>query len=414
VWWIESIGFDAVFPEPVTSLDAVLVDLRTKFLLPAFTNAHTHLDLTHIGPRPYDPTQPQGFAAWVRMVIRERATAPEAIRASVRLGIEKSLAGGVAAVGDIAGIMRTEPVEELRASPLAGVSFVEFFGTGERQGGAIDAMHALARRERVDADGVRLGLQPHALYSAGPEVFAAADDLRETTGVALTTHIAESMEERRLLTGGEGPMRDFLASIGLGWNEPPAISPTAMFASSTRADHWLLAHANDLSDDDIQLLRTLGASVAFCARGHRYFGHADKIGPHRWRDLCGAGVKVSLGTDSIINLSVAHEDRISPLDDARELFRAHRTGDDAHDAALGKELLGMITVVPAKALGMNACASWMVPGPVLGIVAVEVGEVDERSPYVAVLESDSAPELIALSDKRQLDAEGLLWDREDA
>jgi cytosine/adenosine deaminase-related metal-dependent hydrolase len=297
---------------------------------------------------------------------------------------------------------------------MAGVSFVEFFGTGGRQGASIDSMRALVMSDRVDADGVRLGLQPHALYSAGAEVFAAAESLRETAGVALSTHVAESMEERRLLTGGEGAMRDFLASIGLGWNEPPARSPMAMFASHTRADGWLLAHANDLSDDDIQLLCTLGASVAFCARGHRYFGHLAQIGPHRWRELRAAGVRVCLGTDSIINLPRAHGDRISPLDDARELFRAHRTGDDAHDAALGGELLKMITTVPAKALGMNVCASWMVPGPLLGIVAVEVGEVDERSPYVAVLESNSPPELLALSDKRQLDAEDLLWAHEGA
>jgi cytosine/adenosine deaminase-related metal-dependent hydrolase len=393
---------------------AIVVDMPTKVILPAFANAHTHLDLTHIGPRPYDPTQRQGFASWVQMVIRERLHEPDAIRASVRLGLEKSLAGGVAAVGDIAGIMRMEPVEEMRASPVAGVSFVEFFGTGGRQAGAVEAMRALAERGPVSADGVRLGLQPHALYSAGPEVFAASGPMRDSTGVALSTHIAESMEERRLLTGGEGPMRDFLESIGLGWSEPPVLSPTAMFASSTRADRWLLAHANDLSDDDIQLLRTLGASVAFCARGHRYFGHLASIGPHRWRDVRAAGVLVCLSTDSIINLPHAHEDRISPLDDAREVFHVEHSGDERHDAELATTLLDMITVQPARALDMSESLFTLALGAVLGVVAVEVGELGGRSPALAAIESDATAEFLALSDKRQLDAAGLLWARNHA
>ncbi len=389
---------------------AEVVEMPNTVLLPAFANAHTHLDLTHIGPRPYDPAQPQGFASWVQMVIRERATDPEAIRSSVRLGIEKSLAGGVAAVGDIAGIMRTEPVDELRASPLCGVSFVEFFGTGERQAGTIDAMRVLAEAGPIDADGVRLGLQPHALYSAGPEVYRAAGGLREATGIALSTHVAESLEERRLLTAGEGPMRDFLATIGLNWSEPPARSPTAMFASTTSASRWLLAHGNDLSDDDIRLLRTAGASVAYCARGHKYFGHTPKIGKHRWRDLRNAGVPVCLGTDSIINLPRAHEKRISPLDDAREIYHAEQN----RDAALAGSLLEMITTIPAHALGLNRSLFTLSPGEVLGVVAVEVGDLGSRTPAQAIMQSESSPELLALSDKRRLEIEGSLWAREDA
>ena len=188
------------------------------------------------------------------------------------------------------------------------------------------------------------------------------------------------------------------------------MSPTAMFASCTTASRWLLAHGNDLSDKDIQLVRTAGASVAYCARGHRYFGHTPKIGKHRWRDLRAAGVTVCLGTDSIINLPRAHEGRMSPLDDAREVF----SGEQHRDAELATALLEMITTAPARALGMNDSLFTLRPGPVLGLVAVEVGELGDRTPAQAAMDSEAAPELVALSDKRALDAADLLWAHDGA
>lgn len=389
------------------------VDLPTKALVPAFANAHTHLDLTHVGARDYDPADPRGFTAWIDMVRRVRALDPGKIRASVRLGIEKSLAGGVVAVGDIAGAMRTEPVDELRDSPMCGVSFVEFFGLGERQRAAADAMRSLVERYPIIADGVRLGLQPHALYSAGPEVFHAAGEAQRAHGVALCTHLAESIEERRIIVNGDGPMRDFLGTVGIEWSETRAKSPSECFATRAGGGRWLIAHANNLSDEDIELLGAMDIAVAFCARGHAYFGHERTLGAHRWRDLIDATIKVCLATDSMINLPGDSADRISPLDDARLLFRAHRTGDDAGDAALAKQLIEMITVAPGNALGLNPECFGLVPGPNLGVVAVEVGEIGGRSPCIAALESDAPPELIALSDKRAMERDGLLWARND-
>lgn len=378
------------------------VDLPTKALLPAFANAHTHLDLTHVGPREYDPTDPRGFASWIDMVRRERVFDPAAIRASVMLGVEKSLLGGVAAVGDIAGAMRTEPVDALRDSALAGVSFVEFFGLGERQRAAVDSMREIVERGPVVADGVRLGVQPHALYSAGPEVFRAAQKLSVAHGVAMSTHLAESAEEWGLITGGRGALVDFLRSVGVEWNEPTSTSPVNRFGVVGASGPWLIAHANALGSFDAMLLMMLCRAVAYCPRGFGYFRHELSIGPHPWRRLLRAGVRVCIATDSIINLPPAQADRISPLDDARRVFRAERTFEPDADREFASLLIRMITSEGARALTMNSGLFNLRPGPIMGLVAVEVGEgiIQRRLPQVAALESDAPPELLALSDKR--------------
>lgn len=381
--------------------------------LPAFANAHAHLDLTHIGPRGYDPRD--GFASWVGMVLAERARNEAEIRASARLGIERSLAGGVVGVGDIAGIGRVEPLEELRRSPLAGASFVEFFGLADRQEGAVRAMRSALEHDAsaggIDRDGVRFGLQPHALYSAGPRVFEAAAGLAAATGAALSTHLAESIEEREFVAHATGPMRDFLERLG-PWSDECAVAPgeslrpVEAFARVASGGRWLLAHLNDATPADIETLARLGASVAFCARGHRYFGHLPTLGEHRLRDMLRAGVNACLATDSVINLPPAQAGRISPLDDARELV-ARGVFDAGSDRDM-RELLRTITVNPARALGLRPELFSLGPGPVMGIVGVSIGEGDAGT-IASAMRSGAPPVLLALSDKRSIQAAGILF-----
>src|SRR5262245_26752754 len=68
------------------------VSLPRSVLLPGLVNAHAHLDLTHLGPLPYDAGA--GFAGWVDHIRRHRHTEEPAIQDSVRRGIDLALAGG--------------------------------------------------------------------------------------------------------------------------------------------------------------------------------------------------------------------------------------------------------------------------------------------------------------------------------
>jgi hypothetical protein len=114
-------------PAPTRTLDR-----RDCLLIPPLVNAHAHLDLTHIGPIPHDPAD--GFVAWVDHIRANRRTDPADIAAAVELGVRLSVAGGTAAVGDIAGApagrLTDTPARVLAASPMAGVSYLEFFGIG--------------------------------------------------------------------------------------------------------------------------------------------------------------------------------------------------------------------------------------------------------------------------------------------
>lgn len=391
---------------------AKLVSLPEHLVTPAFVNAHTHLDLTHIGPQPRS-----GFAPFVDLIRSRRLVEPGEIRASVLLGARLSRAGGVVAVGDIAGAVRgaasIEPLLALRDSGLSGVSFLEFFAMG----GSVP--RALARADEVSDAAlampkslVRFGLQPHAPYSVAPAGYQHALARAARDHLPIATHLAESIEEREFIAEAKGPQRKLLEALGL-WNDSllsefgQGKTPVSHLASilRNRSTPILLVHLNDLSDADIDLLVDLNTRtpvhVAYCPRSSEFFGAPETFGPHRYRDLLDAGINVCLGTDSIVNLPEADamgaDARISPLDDARLLF--HR---DPCDPRL---LLQMLTVRGAAALALGTESFALGPNTsLLGLCAfpLEAASISAQNPrpdaislWKSVLRSKNRPALLA-------------------
>ncbi|MBL0926035.1 MAG: amidohydrolase family protein [Phycisphaerales bacterium] len=367
-------------------------------LVPALVNAHTHLDLTHIGPQPYDPTL--GFAGWGGIIIRNRAREPQAIAASVRDGLRRSVAGGVLAIGDIAGVGRLEPYRVM-STPWPrgaggdsaddgwwggwGVSYVEFFGVGSAQEGAAAAINQVISSEPRSGPGgrVRLGLSPHAPYSAGLRLYRDAGELAGRLNIPLTTHLAENPEEREFIAAGTGTVRSLLETLGK-WDAAAleeigrGVHPVAHLGGVLAARPWLVAHVNDATDEAIEVLARSGTSIAYCPRCSAYFLHHETFGPHRYREMLSAGINVCLGTDSVVNLPAEEADRLSTLDEIRYLWR--------RDATDPVTLLKMATVNGARALGIDPALFCFDrrgtggSGGVAGIAAVDVRGTDPTRP----------------------------------
>ncbi|MCA9310228.1 MAG: amidohydrolase family protein [Phycisphaerales bacterium] len=361
----------ALGPEPAVARHpgaaaAMCHDLPDEVIIPALVNAHAHLDLTHLGPLPFEPAG--GFVGWVDRIRAGRVTDAAEIEASVAAGVDCSLAGGVIAIGDIAGIGRLEPLATLRRSVMQGVSFLEVFGMGARQEMAIGQL-AAACDEAATEGRVRLGLQPHATYSAGLDVFRAALRLRETADVPVCTHLAETPEERAFVGEAGGSIRSLLERLG-AWDPSileqvgRGLHPVHHLADILGYGGLLVAHVNDCPDSALELLAESGTSVAYCPRCSDYFGHASTFGPHRYREMLKAGINVALGTDSVINLPDAA--RISTLDEMRFLYRR-----DGTDPAV---LLGMATLNGARALGLEASQFELKEGTIAGLAAVHINE----------------------------------------
>ena len=380
---------DDVWAHP-EGANARVVELPTSVLMPPFVNAHTHLDLTHIGPQPFD--RKAGFVPWVDVIRERRAIEPDAIIASVQDGIRRSLKGGVLGVGDIAGIGRTEPIDALRNSPMIGSAYLETFGLGPRQEPGSEALRTVCREMSLVEDGVRLGLQPHAPYSAGLDVYRTARELRHELNVPLTTHLAETPEERAFIASATGPFRTLLERLG-AWddevldqlgNDAHPIDHLRDSLGST-----LLAHVHDCPDDALELLAACKASIAYCPRCGDYFGRADDFGPHRYRTLLDRGVTVALGTDSIINLPPGDgSDRMSILDEVQHLHR--------RDATDPTTLLRMATTNGAIAIDLDPSHFTFTAGaPVAGVIAIAIGDTSRDDARATLVQHGQAITFLA-------------------
>ena len=355
--------------------DLVRIDARDRLLVPGLVNAHAHLDLSHIPPVEHPPGA--GFAPFARVVIAGRAQDEPGVAASARRGIDLSLAGGVVAVGDVAGPVRGRPtltpaLEMLRAG-LWGRSYIEFFarGTPDEERQRTDALGewfdaALAEWTRAGGEApsplhaparLGLGISPHATYSVSRRGYGWALRRARRSGLALMTHLAEHADERRFIASGDGPVREFYEALsawhdGRAWDVGDGRSPVAWLTEVLRGGDIAAAHVNDCDDADLQTLAETGARVLYCPRSSAYFRNHEVFGPHRYRDMLRAGVTVALGTDSLINLPAAHPGsaaRLTPLDDARLLLA--RDGDAGGVDPV--ELLAMLTTRGARALALD-------------------------------------------------------------
>ncbi|MEM9373170.1 MAG: amidohydrolase family protein [Planctomycetota bacterium] len=368
--------------------------LPDRLLMPGLVNAHTHLDLSHIGPLHHDPGH--GFVAWVDHIRSNRRQDDDSIADAVRLGIERSIAGGTVAVGDIAGApggrLTDAPARTLGASSLVGVSFLEFFGIGSSAPSAADRLSRFMRerlpgiRASLKGSGVAFGLQPHAPNTVDAGLYRWAVALARSHDLALSTHLAETPEERRFIERGDGPQRELLERVGvwddsvldrIGHGQHPVDHLLPVLAERT----MLCAHINDAPDRAIAHLAATRTPVVYCPRASAYFGAADHFGPHRYRDMLDGGVDVCLGTDSIVNLDTP--DRISVLDEMRLLHR--------RDATPARTLLTMATTAGARALGLDPTTVTFEPGTILGLIAVPI-DPGARDPWADAMAGESAPE----------------------
>ncbi|HVP13570.1 MAG TPA: amidohydrolase family protein [Phycisphaerae bacterium] len=313
-------------------------DLGDCILLPGFVNAHTHLELScYRGMVP-----PMPLWEWFErlMTLIYGPGGPKPGQESVLAGAAESLAAGVTCVGDIS---RTGVhIATLRSSPIRKVCFLELISGAMQPPNDAASLAAMLDQAMTacQPDVLRLGVSPHTLYTVTWSDLCKAGDLARERRVPLTIHLAETSDEVEWLVHGTGPLADMLSK----WKLPCASSSIRgsaiellKMAGLLRLKP-LLAHVNYISSREVASLAASQATVVWCPRSHRFFGHE----PHRWQKMLAAGINVCIGTDSL-----ASNETLSILDELRFVRRSV-------PAAEPDLLLEMGTIRGAKGLGLDA------------------------------------------------------------
>lgn len=331
------------------------IDLGNVAIVPGFTNAHTHLDLS--GARSRCPPAPD-FTQWLRKVILfRRSRSAKEVQADIASGIAECLRHGTTLIGDISSGGASWQV--LDEAPCRAVVFHELLGLTEdraRQSWT-DAQAWISQRPA--SAGVSRGVSPHAPYS----VLGTQYSVLSNQALLIATHLAETQAELQLLRDHDGPFVDFLKELNV-WNPQGLIAnATAVVGALPRG---LFVHCNYL-DPATPFLPT--QTVVVCPRTHAAFGH-----PHH--PFPKMNVRVALGTDSL-----ASNPDLDILAEAR-LLRQHYP--DVAPAAI----LRMLTLSGAEALGFATVTGSLTPGKSADLVVVPFANEEHGDPHDLILNSD--------------------------
>ncbi|MCH9022157.1 MAG: amidohydrolase family protein [Planctomycetes bacterium] len=165
---------------------ADLIDLSDSALLPGLVNAHTHLELSFLKDKvPYRDS----FTDWIRQLTAARKNRDGELAHIIADACRQSLQGGVTTIGDICYEHRAWSV--LAAQPIRKTCFAECFGLTEELEPVLEYLGRCIR-ETTEDPLLRLGISPHAPYSAGSGLYRAVAQLAKAHHLPLTTHLAET------------------------------------------------------------------------------------------------------------------------------------------------------------------------------------------------------------------------------
>lgn len=365
--WLDGGRVRAVLESPrqvaaVAERGGERVHLGAWLLMPAWVNAHAHLDLTflrgRLAPGP-------DFGGWVRAVLEARATtAASEVSRAIAEGLGWCLAGGAAAVCDIVGgedEAAGAPRSDAGDAPLR-VSLSEVLDGGDpRRTGA-----QLKRLERMGSAGGAWGISPHAPHTCSPELLAACARRASAGQVPVQTHWAETADEVAYLGGRDSVFDGMLPHVDRGTTGLERLEAAGLLGARTS-----LVHGNFAEADDWERVARAGATLVHCPGTHAFF----ERGPTPVEAALGAGVRVALGTDSAASnasLDLPHE--------VAGLLATHpRLG--------AAEALEMVTVHASKALGLDAERGRLAPGAPADLFAVQLEAADGVGPGERALEA---------------------------
>jgi cytosine/adenosine deaminase-related metal-dependent hydrolase len=360
------------------------VEMKGHVLVPGLVNAHCHLELGYLRGK-----LPAGhFVEWVnalvRTVLAQGPAMERVVTRAVSEGVQELLRGGVTRVGDItrqAGFSRAA----LRKGPVRAVSFGEVAGIGSRRGDAA-GMLAAAMDERLASETMAIGVSPHAPYTVEGPVLRQAVEAARRKGLPMRMHVAELTEEREFLATLGGRLREAWDVFGTAHEILDAAIPRFEGGAIRWAREWgllecpvsgvqlpdgkkeadggvgatLLAHVNHADDEELEIVRMAGASVAYCPRTRAFFGH-DVTSIHRFREMMYRGINVCLATDSL-----ASNPDLFLLREGQFVLRKFP------EVSPGT-VLEMMTVNGARALGLGDGEGTLVAGGVADMAAFPAG-----------------------------------------
>ena len=318
------------------------VELGEALLMPGLVNTHTHLELTVLRGFLED----LDFAQWIIRLngVKRAVLDRDRMLDAARFGIVEGLRAGITTYADTcdSGVAFDAMLE----AGVRGIMYQEVFGPdpAARDTSLAELTAKVDGLRSRQTPLVRVGVSPHAPYTVSDPLYAAVSDYARREKLPVAVHIAEREVERELVERGEGVFADGLRRRGIHVAARGRSSIDVLQRAGMLDTRPLLIHCVRLDDGDIELIAHHRAPVAHCPVSNAKLGH----GTARVLEMLAAGITVGLGSDS-----VASNNRMDMLAEARAAVLGQRARVAQHDVLCAKDVLTLATLGGATALGLR-------------------------------------------------------------
>lgn len=267
-------------------------------LVPGFTNAHCHIELSHLEGKFREATGMSGFIDQIN-ALRESAPAEERQKA-MRRQFMKLYAEGVSAMADISNCDESFAMKS--EGPMYTRTFVEVFGSEPEDAPAVIA-DARKLVEKAAAAGLDAAITPHSPYTMSPDLLRMASAEGLKAGF-ISYHNQESQEEDDMIGFHRGPLYENYVNRHL--SVAPATGKPAVFHFLDQLqkvhpapfdEHILLIHNTVAREDSIRAAESVLRDCTWvtCPLSNIFIHRAMADLPL----LMSMGVRIAVGTDSL-------------------------------------------------------------------------------------------------------------------
>ena len=307
---------------------------ENSVLMPGLINSHVHLEFSG-----NTTTLKYGnFYSWLTSVIKHREDLiNKADKKLISTKLDRMKKTGTTTIGAISSY--SFDIEACLNSPINKVFFCEVIGS---KADMIDSLFAdfksrLNNAKKFASKNFIPAIAIHSPYSVHPFLLRETLKLVREENLAVSTHFLESKEEFDWLHRDQGSLLEFFKNF---LNQEKAVSKPMDFLNQfINLKNLSFTHCVEASDDDLEKIKSLGASINHCVTSNRLLNNT-KLDLNRLKDI-----PFTIGTDGL-----SSNNSLSMFDELRNALMAHY---DKNVLDFSKILLKAATVNGSRALGLN-------------------------------------------------------------
>lgn len=307
---------------------------ENSVLMPGLINSHVHLEFSG-----NTTTLKYGnFYSWLTSVIKHREDLiNKADKKLITTKLDRMKKTGTTTIGAISSY--SFDIEACLNSPINKVFFCEVIGS---KADMIDSLFAdfksrLNNAKKFASKNFIPAIAIHSPYSVHPFLLRETLKLAREENLAVSTHFLESKEEFDWLHRDEGSLLEFFKNF---LNQEKAVSKPMDFLNQfSNLKNLSFTHCVEASDDDLEKIKSLGASINHCVTSNRLLNNT-KLDLNRLNEI-----PFTIGTDGL-----SSNNSLSMFDELRNALMAHY---DKNVIDFSKILLKAATVNGSRALGLN-------------------------------------------------------------